>query len=104
MADKARYRPQAPGDGCGNILLTRGECNDRQRLEREAMEYAKQFLAEEDDRRFRIGCSHYEYNRAFVWTIEAARQLASGTDGRETAIRLLEMAAAEVRSGRPSVD
>jgi len=28
MAGQARYRPQAPGDGFGNILLTRKQCGD----------------------------------------------------------------------------
>jgi hypothetical protein len=31
MAGQARYRPQAPGDGFGNILLTRKECGDVER-------------------------------------------------------------------------
>ncbi len=28
MAGQARYRPQAPGDGFGNILLTRKQCRE----------------------------------------------------------------------------
>jgi hypothetical protein len=40
MAGQARYRPQAPGDGFGNILLTRKECGDVERLHREAVNYA----------------------------------------------------------------
>jgi hypothetical protein len=38
MAGQARYRPQAPGDGFGNILLT--QCGDVERLHREAVNYA----------------------------------------------------------------
>jgi hypothetical protein len=53
-----------------------------------------------DTDKFLIGCSDFETNRAFVWTIEAARNLASGTDGDQTAITLLEMAIKEIRRAR----
>jgi hypothetical protein len=46
MAGQARYRPQAPGDGFGNILLTRKQCGDVERLVREAADYALSFSAE----------------------------------------------------------
>ena len=70
------YRPAAPGDGMGHISLTLAECRDRKRLEREAAEYAAQFIAEEDTCKFWIGCSDHRTNQAFMWTIEAARLLA----------------------------
>jgi hypothetical protein len=59
MAGQARYRPQALGDGFGNILLTRKECGDVERLHREAVNYALKFSAEEDERTFWIGCSNF---------------------------------------------
>lgn len=96
MAQRARYRPAAPSDGCGHIELSRAEVGDLQRLAREAGAYAQQFRKEEDQLKFWIGCSNFKTNRAFVWTIEAARCLAGGGD--ETAIVLLEMALAELKS------
>lgn len=97
MAREARYRPQAPGDGLGNISLSTEELRDPARLYQEAFEYALKFAAEENGLTFCIGCSNFATNRAFVWTIEAARLLASGDDGDRPALKLLEMAAADVR-------
>jgi hypothetical protein len=94
MARQARYRPQAPSEGFGNILLTPKQCGDIERLRREAVAYALGFSAEEDERTFWIGCSDFETNRAFVWTIEAARLLAGGKPVRAT--RLLNMAVKEI--------
>ncbi len=98
MGERARYRPQAPSDGFGNICLSRDELNDTSRLMKEARDYALAFDAEEDTRQFHIGCSNFTTNRAFVWSIEAARQLAAGGDGDQPALKLLEMATAEVRA------
>src|SRR5262249_39766339 len=97
MAKQARYRPQAPGDGFGNVSLSKEEAADPERLEQEATAYARGFDAEEDKLSFWIGCSDFNTNRAFVWTIEAARVLAGGIDGNPIAITLLQMALADVR-------
>lgn len=96
MASEARYRPAAPSDGIGNIQLSLEECQDQGRLRQEARDYALRFNAEEDKNEFWIGCSDYRTNRAFVWTIEAARCLAGGDFGNATALKLLRMAAADV--------
>ena len=77
-------------DGLGNIQL------DEERLYREAAEYALKFNREEDGRSFRIGCSNYSTNRAYVLSIEAARLLASGRDGDQYAARLLKLAIEEI--------
>ena len=97
MWKQARYRPQAPSDGMGNIQLEEEELRDTGRMQREAAAYARRFNAEENKLTFQIGCSDFRTNRAFVWAIEAARQLASGSDGNPFALKLLEMAAREVR-------
>lgn len=97
MATRANYRPGAPGDGCGNISLSADELADADRLRREAFKYALRFQKEEDGCEFRIGCSDFRTNRAFMFVIEAARQLASGASGNLTAIRLLKMAMQEIR-------
>jgi len=96
MAEIARYRPQAPEDGFGNIQLTLAELADAERLAREATDYAIRFLLEENTCEFHLGCSDFSTNKAFCWTIEAARQLAVGSTGNQTALTLLRMAAAEV--------
>src|SRR5262245_35576522 len=96
MARQAKYRPQAPSDGFGNIQLSATELEDPERLDREAEAYSRRFAAEEDDGSFRVGCSNFPTNRAFVWIIEAARLLASGTSGNEYAYELLNMAMPEI--------
>jgi hypothetical protein len=40
MANEADYRPQAPSDGMGHILLSREQVADKDRLEQEATAYA----------------------------------------------------------------
>jgi hypothetical protein len=99
MAYRAKYRPQAPSDGCGHVCLSKKEAEDLARLGRECLEYGRAFAAEEDSGfgSFRVGYSNFETNRAFVWVIEAARQLAAGSSGSATALKLLKLAAAEVR-------
>jgi hypothetical protein len=96
MASEAKYRPQAPSDGFGNIQLELDEVRDLERLWAEVTEYALRFSAEEDSHSFWVGCSDYRTSRSFVWSIEAARLLASGDGGREAALKLLRMAAKEV--------
>jgi hypothetical protein len=99
MATVAKYRPAAPGDGCGGIYLSKAELADQALLEQEAVKYATQFDKEEDTRRFNIGCTDFRTNRATIYTIEAARQLCGGHDGNSTALRLLKMAIKEVQAG-----
>jgi hypothetical protein len=94
MAERARYRPAAPGDGFGNITLSTKQLDDPQRLAKEAAVYAKRFIAEEDGRTFRIGVSNFRTNRAFVYVIEAARCLCGGAD--DVAATLLKMASDEI--------
>jgi hypothetical protein len=98
MAEEARYRPQAPSDGCGNIQLAQDEFEEPDRLHQEAVAYALGFAREEDGLTFDIGCSDFQTNRAFVWTIEAARLLCGGAESNAFALKLLEMAAREVKA------
>jgi hypothetical protein len=93
----AKYRPQAPGDGFGHIDLSRQQLADQARLHRESVDYAIGFSKQEDTDSFMIGCSDFSTNRAFVWAIEAARVLAAGTQSNSFALKLLEMAAQEVK-------
>jgi hypothetical protein len=95
MADGAKYRPQAPGDGRGNINLTDRQLADRTRLEREAIEYGCSF-ANEENTEFAIGYSRFETNRAFVFAIEAARLMAGCDD--ERALKILALATKELET------
>ena len=96
MAEEAGYRPAAPSDEMGNADLTAEQLRDRSQLEREAHQYALRFSAEEDAHRFRIEVSNFSMNRAFIYTIEAARCLATGEE--DVALSLLEMARNEVQA------
>jgi hypothetical protein len=97
MAGEAKYRPAAPGDGCGGIDLSPRELKDPRLLAEEAIRYASAFIKEEDSLQFHIGVSNYSTNRALVLTIEAARLLCGALDD-ERALKLLRMAASEVES------
>ena len=102
MAIEAHYRPAAPGDGMGGIYLSEDELEDRDLLLKEAVEYAERFGAEDKSNIFRIGCSNYSTNRAFVYSIEAARLLAGGSDSEEFALRMLQMAVKDIKAARAS--
>ena len=92
MADEARYRPAAPGDGCGSVSLSKEECRDQELLHEEARRYARRFIETENDGgEFRIGVSNYDTNRALVYVIEAARSLCGAQD--DLARDLIKMAA-----------
>lgn len=98
MNKRAKYRPAAPIDGCGNITLSDEVLADRQQLGKEAAHYATDFINE--GYRFWIGVSDFSTNRALVYTIESARNLCGGLGSIDTAIRLLEMALAEAKQAK----
>lgn len=86
------YRPGAPSDGCGHITVPLDELD----LDAEAARYARRFIVEEDTRTFWLGVTHYASNRAFVWTVEAARLMCGGAiDHPHLVPELLRMAIAE---------
>ena len=93
---KVGYRPGAPSDGMGSILLSEAKLDDKRLLISEAMRYSGRFLAEEDTRRFMIGVSHWPTNRAFVYVVEAARLLCVGKSGTSYAQKLLRLALQEI--------
>ena len=98
MAREGRYRPAAPGDGVGGISLAATELADPERLHREAQKYAQDFYAADNKMEHHTGCSNFSTNRAFVFVIEAARLLCSGSDGNPYALKLLEMATREIKA------
>src|SRR5579885_2667300 len=99
MAERAKYRPAAPNDGCGGILLSKAELQNRERLEAEARRYAAQYLADDDTMTYPIGCPDGRAARAFCYTIEAARTMCGPTP--RFAETLLRLAIAELRAQYP---
>lgn len=97
MAEHARYRPQAPGNGFGTVFLTKHEAEDPERLDAEATRYADHFLKEEKSRTFVIGLSDRSTTRALVYTVEAARAMC--LPDHNLALDLLKMALAETEVG-----
>lgn len=96
MATVAKYRPQAPGDGMGTVFLSQEEAEDKDLLDSEARTYATRFIEEEDGLQFHIGCSNFETNKVFVYSIEAARLLA-GAFAEAHALKVLELAVKELK-------
>lgn len=96
MESKAKYRPEAPGDGMGGIYLSEEELGDLAVLRKESEKYARRFMEEEDTLIFHIGCCDYTNTTAFVYAIEAARCLCAGSGFHKLATKLLKMAAREV--------
>ncbi len=68
------YRPQAPSDGFGTITAPLQELDP----DEEALAYARRFIAEENTDQYWAGCTHYEFNRAAVWALEAFRLMNAG--------------------------
>ncbi len=96
MAVEARYRPAAPSDGLGNIPFPDAELD----LDAEAVDYAERWGNEEDSGDFHVGSANFPTRPAMMYCIEAARLLASGSDGDEYAERLLRLAIAELEQLR----
>lgn len=94
MARVARYRPEAPGNGFGDVTLSKEQIADVLRLKMEAASYAKQFISGAEMSYF-VGVPNYETNRALVFVIEAARCLCGVQD--DVAAKLLKMALAEIK-------
>jgi hypothetical protein len=93
MANEANYRPAAPSDGFGHIMLTDEQLDDQNIFDKEAEAYAEAFNKENLD--FHIGCCSLCHLRALVYMIEAARTLCGGKEALTQ--KLLRMAAKEIR-------
>ena len=91
MAARARYRPGAPSDGSGNLAPG----TPRTVTDAEITTYARQFLSEEDERSFFIGCATSpDYLPALILAVEAARLCCAGF-GQDHRIKALLRAATE---------
>jgi hypothetical protein len=94
MAREARYRPCAPSDGLGNITAQESELD----LDAEVQSYAEEWWGQEDDGTYLIGCANYPERPAMIYAVEAARLCCGEFGSRRYALRLLEMAARELRT------
>jgi hypothetical protein len=101
MAREAKYRPAARGDGMGSVRLSADELADLARLRNEADQYAIRFIQQINSGSFFIGVPEGRTNRAFVFVIEAAKQLCAG-DGDPWALELLVMAIREILEQNPN--
>ena len=97
MLAEEGYRPGAPSDGCGGIMMTDEELQDKDRLYLEAVIYACRFADADDKHEHHVGCSNWTTNRALIMCIEAARLLNAGTTGDAWAARLLKRALCELQ-------
>jgi hypothetical protein len=68
------YRPAAPSDGFGNITVPLAETD----IDQEVQQYARRFVDEEESDTYWAGCTHGEFLRAAVWTLEAFRLMNGG--------------------------
>jgi hypothetical protein len=93
MARECRCRPGVSRSDGFTVDLTPEELQDEEILLREAKQYARQFVVNEDRGLFRIGCSQYP-NRALVYAVEACRAIC-GARG-ELALDLLNLCHTEI--------
>lgn len=97
MVKRAKYRPGAPSDGICHVLLSAEELRDRKILDREADRYALDFLNQDKNMEYPIGCPDFGYNKAFFYTLEAARLMCGmPVVSKRPALELLKMAIEEI--------
>ena len=92
MATEAKYRPTAPSDGFGHIVVPDDELD----LDAEARDYALRWWSEEDDGRFDIGSADFTTRKAMIFAVEAARLMAGGASNERHAAKLLRLALEEI--------
>ena len=93
MTKKVKYRPEAPSDGVGNIELNEDEINDDGILIEEALRYASKLKQEDDEAKFTLyGCTNWEYNRLFVYLLNASQLCCSNSEALLFIKRLLSAA------------
>jgi hypothetical protein len=97
MATSARYRPEAPSDGMGNVTVP----EDQLDLDGEARDYAARYLDEEKRGAFRVGFPNFPDRPALIWIIEAARLVNGGDPAR--ARELLGMADAALAQSKTNL-
>jgi hypothetical protein len=101
MATEASYRPEAPDNGYGHILLSDAELADRMVLDTEARRFARRVNEQDENGKWIVeGCTDFMTSRAAVYALKAVQVLFSGRHGEQVAVKLLEMAVAEIEASR----
>jgi hypothetical protein len=85
MAQKAGYRSAAPSDGLGYLQLSPSEASDPVRLDKEAEDFAADFLRADN-----------EPLKPFFYAVQAAQLMCGGTANRPPIKALLKMALKEI--------
>lgn len=97
MAKTAKFRPEAPSDGFGNIMLEPEELEDGDILAAEAERYAKRLIQQENQSKIAIiGCTNGSYNKLFVYLLNAAQMCCGTSDSFPFLKRLVKMSMDEV--------
>lgn len=79
MAAMAKYRPEAPSDGWGHIMLDDDQLNDPVRLEMEAWLAARKWYEDDYRHEFIIsGCSDARLAKTMYLALQAAQLCCSG--------------------------
>lgn len=79
---RAAYRPQAPSDGFGHILLDEEQLADPVRLEIESWEAARAFFEADARLSFVVsGCTDGRLAATMYLALEAAQMCCGGTSG-----------------------
>jgi hypothetical protein len=90
------YRPLAPSDGLGHVLLSKEELADPRRLEQEAKEAALQFVTEDNDCNHVVhGCANGNDTATMFYCLRVAELCCAGAD-RNLIAALLKLALKEV--------
>ncbi|MEX2653144.1 MAG: hypothetical protein WD473_11970 [Acidimicrobiia bacterium] len=95
MAKEARYRSEAPSDGCGNITAPLEDLD----IDAEAVRYVRWWWKTEDRQLYDLGCPCGSDRPALIFIVEAARNL-NGMAPKKLVATLLRMALAEVEAGK----
>lgn len=93
LAESARYRPAAPSDGCGSVLLDDKELRDPGILRDEATRYAIAFCEADEAMLHEVhGCVHSGLGIVQMLALEAATLCNAGSDAEPFIRRILELA------------
>jgi hypothetical protein len=79
MVSHAKYRPEAPSDGWGHILLSQEQVADTIRLEMEAWLASLRWHHEDEQLSFSVtGCPDYRCTATMYFALQAAQLCCSG--------------------------
>lgn len=102
MVSKARYRPEAPNDGFGHIMLNNDSLDDPVRLEMEAMLAGRRFYEDDERVKFTLhGCCDFRLAATMYLALQAAQLCCSGPHPSLRTILELALKALPPEAQRP---